>query len=102
MKYVAIIDDAMLNNFRVDRSVIGIKPLVMVVNDESGTSRGIQLTPLVAKATIISADGMCAYLSKEHIDCLVEFEGKMKMQEAICDMMNNLGVFEKENKNGMD
>lgn len=40
MKYVAIIDDEMLSNFRID------DPLIMVVTDKSGFTRGIQLKPL--------------------------------------------------------
>lgn len=40
MKYIAIIDDEMLSNFRID------DPLIMVVTDKSGFTRGIQLKPL--------------------------------------------------------
>lgn len=40
MKYIAIIDEQMLSNFRID------DPLIMVVTDKSGFTRGIQLKPL--------------------------------------------------------
>lgn len=40
MKYIAIIDDEMLSNFRID------DPLIMVVTDKLGFTRGIQLKPL--------------------------------------------------------
>lgn len=40
MKYIAIIDEQMLSNFRIDN------PLVMVVTDKMGFTRGIPLKPL--------------------------------------------------------
>lgn len=40
MKYIAIIDEEMLSNFRID------DPLVMVVTDKMGLTRGIPLKPL--------------------------------------------------------
>ena len=40
MKYIAIIDEEMLSNFRID------EPLVMVVTDKMGFTRGIELKPL--------------------------------------------------------
>lgn len=40
MKYIAIIDEEMLSNFRID------DPLVMVATDKMGFTRGIQLKPL--------------------------------------------------------
>ena len=82
MKYVAIIDDSLLSNFRVDKSVIGIKPLVMVVNDEKGCGRGIELNPLV-KEMIVTTDGISAYLSHEHIDCLLEMEKRKALNDMI-------------------
>lgn len=40
MKYIAVIDEEMLSNFRID------DPLVMVVTDKMGLTRGIPLKPI--------------------------------------------------------
>ena len=53
MKYIAIIDDEMLSNFRID------DPLVMVVTDKMGFTRGIKLKPLEKGEWILQSNGKC-------------------------------------------
>lgn len=57
MKYIAIIDEQMLFNFRID------EPLVMVVTDKLGFTRGIQLKPLPkGHGRLIDADELIKQL----------------------------------------
>ena len=53
MKYIAIIDKQMLSNFRID------EPLILVVTDKMGFTRGIQLKPLPkGHGRLIDADAL--------------------------------------------
>lgn len=95
MKYIAIVDDNVLSNFRVDKNVT-TNDMVLVVNDEKGFSRGLPIKPLYTE-TLVTKDGDSVYLRQEHIKCLIEMEGKEMMQRAIKDMCDNLG-FEEDAK----
>ncbi len=50
MKYIAIIDDEMLSDFRIDEPILcngmSVNDKVMVVTDKLGFTRAIQLKPL--------------------------------------------------------
>ena len=86
MKYMAVIDDSFLSNFRVDMSRIGIKPLVLVVKDERGFERGIELKP-IGKEMVVTPDGESVYLTQKHIDAMIEMERKQMYEDAIKRMM---------------
>lgn len=89
MKYMAVIDDNFLSNFRVDMSRIGIKPLVLVVKDERGYERGIELKP-IGKEMIVTPDGESMYLTQKHIDAMIEMERKEMYQDAVRSIMDNI------------
>lgn len=89
MKYMAVIDDSFLSNFRVDMSRIGCKPLVLVVKDERGYERGIELKP-IGREMIVTPDGESMYLTQKHIDAMIEMERKEMYQDAVRSMMDNI------------
>ena len=99
MKYIAIFDDKDLSNFRVDEksAECGCKfshenrkfsYKVLVVGDKMGFSRGIALKPL-QEPMIVSEEGNSAYLSQEHIDCLIEMEKKQMFDKVVKDIINS-------------
>ena len=89
MKYMAVIDDNFLSNFRVDMSRIGIKPLVLVVKDERGYERGIELKP-IGKEMIVTPDGESMYITQKHIDAMIEMERKQMYEDAVKRFMEDL------------
>lgn len=89
MKYMAVIDDSILSNFRVDMSRIGVKPLVLVVKDERGYERGIELKP-IGREMIVTPDGESMYLTQKHIDAMIEMERKEMYEDAIKRLMEDL------------
>ena len=68
MKYMAIIDDAMLANFRLDDD-----GLTLVVTDQGGANRAMRLKPL-QRPVIAMTNGESAYLTQGHIDAMIAFE----------------------------
>lgn len=85
MKYLAIIDEDLLSDFRID---IGNPPrsnIVMVAKDESGFERGIQLKP-IATEMFVTTEGKSCYLSQELVSALMEIECKRTIEKAINDM----------------
>ena len=89
MKYMAVIDDNFLSNFRVDMSRIGSKPLVLVVKDERGFERGLELKP-IGKEMIVTPDGESMYITQKHIDAMIEMERKEMYQDAVRSIMDNI------------
>lgn len=79
MKHVIIVDDEMLSNFRVDDC-----GKTLVLKDRAGFERGFNLLPL-AKPLVVREDGEKAYLTQEHIDCLIDFERNKAIERAIND-----------------
>lgn len=72
MKYIAIIDDEELKNFRVD---VDFKDIVMCAKDKYDCTRGFKLIPL-QKYVLVNEDGMSVYLNQFHIDAMRECEEK--------------------------
>ena len=90
MKYIAVLDDDFLSNFRLDDC-----GLTLVVNDNKGCTRGIPLKPL-AKEMMVATNGKSVYLSQKHIDCLLEMEHEemikntlMGIQEGFTEWQRN-------------
>lgn len=92
MKYLAIVDDEFLSNFRVDVNPQDYN-MILVVEDKAGSTRGIQLKPLPTEA-LVTKDGKSVYLSQKHIDCLIEMERKEMFDKAVRDMIKRLGLNE--------
>lgn len=92
MKYIAIVDDEFLSNFRVDvRSNGQFSDIVLVVTDKAGHIRGIELKPL-QRVMVVTDEGNSAYLRQEHIDCLIEMERKEMFDKAVRNMIESLGL----------
>lgn len=72
MKYLAIVDDDFLKNFRLDDN-----GLTLVVQDRVGAERGVRLKPLKANVFVKAADGQSAYLTRGHVDAMLDYESKM-------------------------
>ena len=79
MKYIAIVDDDFIKNFRVDRDSAG---QVLVVNDESGVNRGIALKPII-RPTVTFQSGESLYLTQGHIDSLLDYEKRQALKETL-------------------
>ena len=90
MKYIAIVDDELLANFRVDVEDLD---MVLVVEDKTRSTRGIYLKPIV-REMLVTKDGNSVYLQQKHIECLMEMERKEMFEEAIQNMMKSLGLKE--------
>ncbi len=97
MKYIAIVDDEFISNFRVDVRSNGplSSDMVLVVTDKAGFTRGIALKPL-QRVMVVTKEGNSAYLRQSHIDCLIEMERKEMFDKAVQDMIKSLGL--EENK----
>ena len=72
MKYLAIVDDDFLENFRLDDN-----GLTLVVQDRVGAERGVRLKPLKANAFVKATDGQSVYLTRGHVDAMLDYESKM-------------------------
>ena len=77
MKYIAIVDDNFLSNFRRDDN-----GLTLVLTDKNGVTRAVPLKP-VNTYTIVLPDGQSAYITQGHIDALVEYEKQVTIKEAL-------------------
>ena len=64
MKYIAIVDDTFLSNFRVDTGMDG---MVLVCQDKRGQERGVVLKPL-NMPVLTHQDGVSMYLTQEQLD----------------------------------
>lgn len=95
MKYMAIVDDELLANFRVDIKSNGqsCSDIVFVVTDKAGSTRGIGLKPL-QKEMLVTKDGNSVYLQQKHIDCLIEMERKEMFDKMVQDIIKNFGLTE--------
>ena len=87
MKWIAILDENFISNFRVDMD--GVKLPTMVVRDNAGFNRGISLKPLT-KEMFITKDGESVYLSQNHIDRLMEMERDITINREVKDILEIL------------
>ena len=88
MKYIAILDDNFISNFRLD-------DFVVVVNDKRGYKRGIPLK-MLKHPIIVNEDGEAVYLTQGHIDALLEYEDKQRQERVMRDVID---VIRKVNNN---
>ena len=70
MKYIAIFDDSLLSNFRLDDC-----GLTLVLTDKAGLTRAVILKPVI-KPTITLNNGESVYLTQGHIDAMIDYEKK--------------------------
>lgn len=77
MKYLVILDDEILSNFRTDDYG---KTLVLI--DKNGFTRAMKLIPLV-KPLVTNENGFALYLTQEHIDCLLDYEREESLKRIL-------------------
>lgn len=77
MKYLAIVDDEFLKEFRLDDG-----GLTLVVHDETTGTRAMSLKPL-HRPVLVLQTGDSLYLTQGHIDALVEYEDKKVRAEVV-------------------
>ena len=80
MKYIAVVDDDFISNFRTDDN-----GLVLVLNDRRGFERGVKLKPLV-KPVLTNDAGDSLYLTQGHIKAFLDYE----QYERYKQMINNI------------
>ena len=78
MKYIAIVDDNFLSNFRVDAGMDG---KVLVCHDKRGLERGVVLKPL-NMSVFTSQDGISMYLTQEQLDELGAYFQEKALKEC--------------------
>ena len=98
MKYLAIVDDEFLSNFRVDVGYPPHSDMFLIVKDEKLCTRGIRLKPLPTEV-LVTKDGKSVYLRQEHIDCLREMERKEMFVKVAQDMMNSFRRYDDADSN---
>ena len=97
MKWIAVLDEDFISNFRVDMD--GINLPTMVVRDNTGFDRGISLKPLT-KEMFITQDGESIYLSQDHIDCLMNMEREETINREVKDILESLSRGNKHGTSG--
>ena len=87
MKFIAVCDEEMLVNFGRDYS-----GLTLLLKDADGYTRAVELKPII-RPLIVNDDGRSAYLSPEHINCLLDFE-REEVIKKIAELKVELDVLE--------
>lgn len=82
MKYLVIFDDEDLKDYRTDD-----KGLTLVLTDKTMSTRAKKLIP-IARPLAFNTDGMFAYLSDGHIDCIKKYEEEQSLKRMIDNMWN--------------
>lgn len=99
MKYIAIVDDEFLSNFRIDVGYPPHSDMIMVVSDKNMYSRGIRLKPLPTEM-LVTKDGKSVYLQQKHIDCLIKMERREVLNEVVERLMNPFNELKGEEEDG--
>ena len=80
MKYIAIIDEHMLNDFELIHN-----GKTLVLEDKNGTTRPVEIKP-IAKTMVVCEDGRNGYITQGHIDAMVEYEQKQQIESIQKDL----------------
>lgn len=85
MKYIAIFDDSMLSNFRLDDE----NRLTLVLTDKDNFTRAVRLKPIIRPVLTVTEDcGGSAtnsvYLTEGHIDAMRKYE-EIKTTKEVLD-----------------
>ena len=84
MKYLAIFDDTMLSNFRLDDG-----GLTLVLTDKNWCTRAVALKPIIRPVLTITEDcervteTASLYLTQGHIDALIEYDKNEVIKEIL-------------------
>lgn len=74
MKYIAIIDEDMLNDFELIHD-----GKTLVLEDKNGTTRPVKIKP-IAKEMVVCKDGKSGYITQGHIDAMIEYEQRQQIE----------------------
>lgn len=74
MKYIAIIDEDMLNDFELIHD-----GKTLVLEDKNGTTRPVKIKP-ITKEMVVCKDGKSGYLTQGHIDAMIEYEQRKQIE----------------------
>lgn len=99
MKYIAIFDDTMLSNFRLDDE----DRLTLVLTDKNSCTRAVRLKPIIRPVLTVTEDcGGSAtnsiYLTEEHIDAMKKYEEIKTIKEVLDKSILDLGFKGAENE----
>lgn len=100
MKYIAIFDDSMLSNFRLDNE----DKLTLVLTDKDNFTRAVRLKPIIRPVLTVTEDcgGIATnsiYLTEEHINVMKKYEELKTMKEVLDEFFNNVDKKNKEAEN---
>ncbi len=88
MKYMLIIDDNELENFRRDDD-----GLTLVVHDERSATRAFKLKPVIKPLVVfphyMSVDEQSVYITTGHINAMIEYEQQQRHKELL-DSIHNI------------
>ena len=89
MKYIAIFDDSMLSNFRLDDG-----GLTLVMQDKRGYTRAVALKPIIRPVLTVTEDcggstTNSVYLTEGHINALKKYDEIKTMKEIIDELVDN-------------
>jgi hypothetical protein len=80
VKYIAIIDEHILNNFRLDDN-----GKLLVLTDENNCTRAVEIKP-IAKTMVVCEDGKSGYITQGHIDAMLEYEQRQQIESIQKDL----------------
>lgn len=91
MKYIAIFDDSMLSNFRLDDE----DRLTLVLTDKDNFTRTVRLKPIIRPVLTVTEDcgGIATnsvYLTEGHINALKKYDEIKTMKEVIDELVDNV------------
>ena len=82
MKYIAVFDDSMLSNFRLDDN----DRLTLVLTDKRGFTRTVRIKPIILPVLTVTED--CGgnttnsiYLTEGHINAMKDYEARETIKE---------------------
>ena len=87
MKYLMVVDDDFIENFRTDYD--GTERVIVFV-DKSYSTRAVKLKPII-RPTVTFDSGESLYLSQGHIDAFLEYEKKESVKEVIDSLNARIG-----------
>lgn len=80
MKYLAVFDDNILSNFRLDDN-----GLTLVMQDKRGYNRTVELKP-IQRYALVMPDGTSIYLTDDHIQALIKYEENKMLDDMLKDI----------------
>ena len=77
MKYIAVLDEEILQYFQTDDC-----GRTLVLKDEQGYTRAVNLKP-IARPLFVNTNGENVYLTQGHIDCMLDYEREEAIKRVV-------------------